>query len=260
MSSLKVNSEYLPTRPALVEAIEVAWQRLASAGTWWSGIERLAIVEQARAAADCSLCRQRKEALSPYAVNGEHAAVSHLCHDAVEAIHRLSTDASRCTERWVNQITAGDLSVEQYVEIVSIVATVSGLDTLDLALGRNPGRGHVNDKGNGQPYRKLPTPIDGEPTRHRPAGAIKDLAWVPTLSPQTVGPDDPNPFPLHGSINIHRAMSLVPQEVINFFDLDVELYLKDHEIRDFDHEFREISHAQIELIAGRASAINGCYY
>ena len=44
------------------------------------------------------------------------------------------------------------------------------------------------------------------------------------------------------------------------FDLDVELYLKDSEIRDFANEYREISHAQIELIAGRASAINGCYY
>lgn len=261
MSSLQVNSEQLPARPALVEAIEVAWHRLASPGTWWTGKDRLAIVAEVRAARDCDLCRRRKQSLSPYTVSGNHDSDSgsrlgspsaeSLGVDAIDAIHRLTTDASRCTESWVEQITAGDiseggLSEEQYVEIVSIVACVSGLDTLDLALGR--------------PLRPLPTPIAGEPTKHRPTGAIKDLAWVATLSPDTVGDHDPNPFPLHGSINIHRAMSLVPQEVINFFDLDVELYLKDHEIRDFDHEFREISHAQIELIAGRASAINGCYY
>ena len=142
--------------------------------------------------------------------------------------------------------TSGQLSEEQYIEIVSIVATVSGLDTFDQALGRD--------------MRKLPEPLAGHPSRHRPAGAVKDIAWVATLSAETVQDSDPNPFPLHGSIHIHRAMSLVPQEVINFFDLDVELYLKDHEIRDFEHEFREISHAQIELIAGRASAINGCFY
>jgi hypothetical protein len=246
MSYLQVNSEQLPARAALVDAIDIAWQRLAAPGTWWSGAERLAIVGQVRQARHCSLCRQRKAALSPYAGTDQHKATDGLCADAIEAIHRLTTDASRITERWVNQITDGDLSEEQYVEIVSSVATVSGLDTLDRALGRN--------------QRALPQPVAGNPTRHRPAGAVKDLAWVATLSPDTISEDDPNPFPLHGSINIHRAMSLVPQEVINFFDLDVELYLKDHEIRDFDHEFREISHAQIELIAGRASAINGCYY
>ena len=48
--------------------------------------------------------------------------------------------------------------------------------------------------------------------------------------------------------------------MINFFDLDVELYLKDHEIRDFGREYRALSHPQIELLAGRVSALNGCYY
>jgi hypothetical protein len=48
--------------------------------------------------------------------------------------------------------------------------------------------------------------------------------------------------------------------VFNFFDLDVELYLKDHEIRDFDREYRALTHAQMVLVAGRVSALNGCYY
>ena len=52
----------------------------------------------------------------------------------------------------------------------------------------------------------------------------------------------------------------MPQEVFNFFDLDVELYLRDEEIRDFEREYRAINHAQIELIAARASAINACFY
>jgi alkylhydroperoxidase family enzyme len=86
------------------------------------------------------------------------------------------------------------------------------------------------------------------------------LAWVSTVAPEDVSAGDPNPYPLHGEKNIHRALSLVPQEVANFFDLDVELYLKDHEIRDFSTEYRAISHAQIELIAARASVINRCYY
>ena len=72
--------------------------------------------------------------------------------------------------------------------------------------------------------------------------------------------DDPGPYTIHGDKNIHRALSLVPQEVLNFFDLDVELYLKDQQIRDFDHQHRALSHAQIEILAGRVSSLNGCFY
>jgi hypothetical protein len=108
--------------------------------------------------------------------------------------------------------------------------------------------------------RALAPAQDGSLTRHRPAGAKRNLAWIATVAPEDVESGDPNPYPLHGDKNIHRALSLVPQAVIDFFDLDVELYLRDHEIRDFTTEYRAISHAQIELIAGRASAINGCFY
>lgn len=245
-SVFNVGDAQLPARPELLSAVELAWQRLASPGTWWSGAERLAICEQVRVASSCKLCQCRKQALSPYAVDGEHQATHLLSAPAVDATHRLTTDAARCTASWLEQITGDELTEEQYVELVSIVATLTGLDTLDIALGRS--------------LRALPAAQAGEPTRHRPRGAKRNLAWVATLAPEDLTDDDPDPFSVHGSIHIHRAMSLVPQEVINFFDLDVELYLKDHEIRDFSREFREISHAQIELIAGRASAINGCYY
>ena len=86
-------------------------------------------------------------------------------------------------------------------------------------------------------------------------GAAPDIAWVPTVRPETLGPDDPNPYAVHGEKNIHRALGLVPAEVRAFFDLDVELYLTDQEIRDFDREPRALDHAQIELLAGRVSAL-----
>lgn len=57
---------------------------------------------------------------------------------------------------------------------------------------------------------------------------------------------------------VWRPMPAASQKPV--FDLDVELYLKDHEIRDFATEHRTLTHAQIELIAGRVSALNGCYY
>lgn len=246
MSTIAVNGQQLPVRKPLADAVAVAWDRVAQAGTWWTGSERIEIAAQVRAARHCDICRQRKEALSPYADGPQHRRTQLLSVQAVEAVHRVSTDASRITGKWIDQLIENGLSEEKYVEIVSLVATVTALDTFNQALGLE--------------VEPMPVALPGQPTRHRPSGASRNLARVATLSPEDLNPEDPDPFAVHGSINIHRALSLVPQEVINFFDLDVELYLKDHEIRDFEHEFREISHAQIELIAGRASAINGCYY
>lgn len=243
---IEVGGAMLPIRSDLRRALETAWLTLAAPGTWWSGAERIAIAAEARHAEACALCLQRKEALSPYSVDGSHDSLDELPSGAVEAIHRLATDAGRITERWVRQLVDGTLGEERYVEIISVVAIITALDTFDRALGR--------------PRRPLPIPVAGHPSHHRPAGAKRDLAWVSTLYPRDVAPSDPNPFPVHGDKNIHLALSLVPQEVFNFFDLDVELYLKDHEIRDFSREYRAISHRQIELIAARASALNRCYY
>ena len=244
--TIEVAGVQLPIRESLAKAVEEAWLRLSRPGTWWSGKDRVAIAAEARHAGVCELCRQRREALSPYTVPGEHMSHAGLPKEAVEAIHRLKTDASRITEKWVRETVDGVLGEERYVEIVSIVAIMTALDTFDHALGRS--------------LRALPAPLAGAPARRRPSGARRDLAWVATLAPEAVANGDTNPYPVHGEKNIHRALSLVPQEVFNFFDLDVELYLKDHEIRDFEREYRAISHSQIELLAGRASAINRCFY
>ena len=45
---------------------------LSEPGTWWTGAERRAIALEARAARDCTLCSERKAALSPFSVDGTH--------------------------------------------------------------------------------------------------------------------------------------------------------------------------------------------
>ncbi|MBX2878354.1 MAG: hypothetical protein KTR32_00400 [Granulosicoccus sp.] len=235
-----------PIRTDLAEAIELAAQRLVQPGTWWTGQQRRAIAEEARHARTCPFCLKRKESLSISAVKGAHDALADFPPDAIDAIHRLSTDSGRLSENWVRTITAGELSEEAYVEIIGVVAIITALDTFDYVAG--------NEK------RQLAEPQTGEPTRHKPAGAKRNLAWIKTLAPEDVEPDDPNPYPVHGVANIHRGLSLVPQEVFNFFDLDVELYIKDSQLRDFGNNPRAIKRSQIELIAGRASAINNCHY
>jgi hypothetical protein len=240
------NASALPIREGLERELERAWTRLASPGTWWSAAQRLAIAAEMRNAHACALCRRRRNALSPYAEQGSHDGLGELPATVIEIVHRLATDAGRVKRSWVEAMCTTGISEEQYVETVGVVALVTALDTFERALGSE--------------LRPLPAPQPGEPTRRRPAGAVRDLAWVSTVAPQALGPGDPNPYAVHGDKNIHRALSLVPQEVFNFFDLDVELYLKDSEIRDFDTEYRALTHAQIELLAGRVSALNGCYY
>lgn len=241
-----IDPRRLPIRDPLARERERAWVRLAEPGTWWTGAERLAIAAESRLAHHCALCRARKAALSPYTVEGAHESGGMLPPPAVEATHRLTTDAGRLTRKWLAGVLDEGLSEERYVEIVGVVAVITALDTFDAALGL--------------PRRALPAAVPGEPSRRRPSGATRDLAWVSTVAPEALAPGDVDPYKVHGVKNIHRALSLVPQEVLNFFDLDVELYLKDHEIRDFTREYRALTHVQMELLAGRVSSLNGCYY
>lgn len=239
-------SQDLHVRAGLAREFDRAWSRLAAPGTWWTGAERLAIAAEVRNAPACGLCRRRKAALSPYTVSGEHDSLGVLPAPMIEVVHRIATDAGRLKRSWMRAMLDDDLTEERYVETVGVVALVTALDTFDRSLGRA--------------LRPLPAPQPGAPSRRRPAGAKLDLAWVHTVAPQDLTPDDPDPYTVHGEKNIHRALSLVPQEVFNFFDLDVELYLKDDEIRAFDREPRALTHAQMELLAARVSALNDCYY
>ncbi len=233
-------------RDDLSGAIDRTWQRLSSPGTWWNGAERLQIVAETRNAVHCPLCRERKAALSPYAIAGPHASLGTLPETVVDVIHRVRTDANRLTDTWLERTLAAGLTDAEYVEIVGIVATTTGLDTFSRAMGTPPA--------------PLPQARAGEPSRKRPKGAKKSIARVPTVSPADMTADDVNPYPEFGQVHIQQALSLVPEAVIEFFDLDTALYLKQDWIRDFSREFRSLTHAQLELIAARASIINGCYY
>jgi hypothetical protein len=193
----------------------------------------------------CPLCLARKAALSPYTLQGTHRSLGVLPDVVVDVIHRVRTDAGRLTESWLQRTLAEGLTDAEYVEIVGVVATVTALDTFSRALG--------------QPLRPLPEPRPGEPTRRRPKNARRQIAWVPTVLPDEITPDDGDPFRF-GGVHIQQALSLVPDTVAGFFDVDSQLYLIQDQIRDFGTEYRAISHAQIELIAAKASHMNGCFY
>ncbi|MFP6654592.1 MAG: alkylhydroperoxidase-related (seleno)protein, partial [Myxococcota bacterium] len=87
-------------REDMLVAYRRAWDRIAQPGTWWTGAERVAIAAESRAAESCALCERRAEALSPHSEIGEHDSPSGeiLPSAAIDAVHRLVTDATRLTK------------------------------------------------------------------------------------------------------------------------------------------------------------------
>ena len=245
MSAFDYRDAPVPVREDIVAAHNRAWRRIARPGTWHSGEVRVRIAAETRNAKACRLCAARKEALSPYGVEGEHDCLGGFSDATVEAVHRIATDPGRLTRKWYESLLADGLTAEQYVETVGVVCTTISVDTFAGAMGMEP--------------LPLPVPAAGEPIRVRPASAGQGAAWVPWIAPGDAAEDEDDLFSL-AHANIHRAMSLVPAEARGFFDLVETQYLRRRQMRDFANEFRAITHAQIELIAGRISAINQCVY
>ncbi|MBI1775157.1 MAG: hypothetical protein HYR63_07420 [Proteobacteria bacterium] len=237
----------LSVRADLTAAHARAWRRLARPGTWWTGSERIAIAAETRHADDCLLCRKRKAALSPDALLGAHDHLGQLPLAAVDAIHRIRTDPARLSRSWMQRLSASGLTMERYVELIDIVAETVAIDTFA--------------KGVGTRQRELPIPVAGAPTQRQPEGARAGGAWIDWVEPEDASAEEAGMYPSdRAPANIHKAMSLVPDAVRGFFDLVEHQYLPGPAMRDFGREYRAITHTQIELLAGRVSALNRCLY
>ncbi len=235
-------------RDDIVASQDRAWQALARAGTWWTGAARVAIAREARAARGCVFCADRKRALSPYAVTGDHQSVSGLSPAVIEAIHRIVTDPGRLSRRWYDEGVAGGLEDTHFVELLSVVCLVLIVDSFARTLGGVA--------------PALPEPFPGEPSRVRAEAACDEGAWVPTI-PTAVGQQpeiglyEPDAF----TPNVGRGLSLVPAETRRAQDLMQAHYIPYHTvITNFLPEGRALDRMQVELIAARVSAKNDCFY
>lgn len=246
MSLIDYGALPFPVRENLTAAHRRGWARLAAPGTWWDGQTRVAIASETRRAGQCAFCKLRKAALSPYAVAGSHDSDGVLPTEMVEIIHRIATDQSRLTAAFYKTALENGMAEGEYVETVGIIATVFAVDGFTRAIGL--------------PEFPLPEPEPGEPSRHRPAGAKTDHAWVPRVAPEDVTEAEAGLYDGLAGANIHRALSLVPAETMGFFDIDAAQYLPDSQLRDYGTEYRDLTHVQIELLAARVSALNQCVY
>lgn len=240
----------LPIRDDLRAAFQNTWQKLGTAGNWFDGRERVAIAAESRRAIDCELCRLRKEALSPNMVDGKHDSAGDLPDAMVEIVHRTITDQSRITRRWVDDAVAAGINGRdaqgEYVEIIGIVVLVFSIDEFMRAIGAAPAA--------------LPNPVPGEPSQYRPANLETDTGFVPMIPPNGNTGEDAD---LWGEMtaNVLRALSLVPDCVRGWYALSEAMYLPIDIIRQPQLDTgRSIDRMQMELVAGRVSSHNECFY
>jgi hypothetical protein len=178
-------------------------------------------------------------------VDGDHDSLGDLPDNIVEVTHRVVSDPGRLMKQWFDDCLASGLTEEEYVEIIGIVCSMVSIDTFARGLGL--------------PLRALPAPVAGEPTRSRPHNAKPGPAWVSWIGAEDAEGDDIPRFGPPGS-NVRRALSLVPAEAHGFMELNEAQYLNGVQMRDFSTDYRAITRTQIELVAGRVSAINQCAY
>ena len=113
MTELNYDDAPFAIRPDLSEAHRDAWDRLSSPGTWLSAGTRVAIIAEVRNVTGCALCQTRKDALSPYGVDGDHDSLGDLAENIVEVIHRVVSDPGRLMKKWYGDCLASGLAEEE---------------------------------------------------------------------------------------------------------------------------------------------------
>ena len=239
-------------REDLGDAYQWFWERLRSPGNWWTGAERIAIAEESRLASQCATCQHRKNALS---ADGDYGECEHgnanrtaqLPLKAIEAIHRIVTDQGRITQSFINSLADNGVSDAHYVELLGIVVVTFSIDEFHRALGI--------------PQEPLPSPLPGEPDHYRATLARHDTGFVPMLPSDGAVGAESDLWPGEVTANVVRALTLIPDALRDWIRVGSAQYLSFEGMQDFvGLDSRSINRMQMELIAGRVSAVNECFY
>ena len=192
-------------------------------------------------------CRERKRALSAYTGEERHSAVSELPTRAIDAIHRIMTDQNRITRSWVEDNAENGLTKPGYVELAGIVVALLSIDEFNRALGL--------------PFELLPEPQPGEPTPYLPPILSEDTGFVPMIPRGGASGDEADLFSGSRGANVLRALSLVPNALRDWKLLASAQYLSIEGMANLvGQDNRAIDRAQMEVVAGRVSAYNECFY
>ena len=220
----------LPIRPDLDASHSEIAARWAATGSWWSGMERIAIVGEVRRARDSEVLPPWE---SPSQVDGLVAENHLLPTAAVDAIWRITNHPGTLTTEWHASIMSRGISPEAYVELVGVVAQANAVDRFADALNL----ARVD----------LPEPSSVEPLRLADSSTAVTSHWVPTA--QVKGP------------NVVKALSAVPFEVDSMSLLSSAQYVQLGDLLgDLVSDQNSLTRMQVEVIAGRTSKLNECFY
>ena len=175
------------------------------------------------------------------------ASDSPLDARAIDAVHRIVTDQTRITKSWIDDNAANGLPEGKYVELVGIVVCAFSIDEFCRALGL--------------PLEPLPEPVAGDPSGYVPIGLESETAMVAMIGDGMGGPNENDLWPDGRTANVIRALSQVPNAVREWMAVSDAQYLPIDVIRNPAADTgRVLNRMQIEIVAGRVSSHNECFY
>jgi hypothetical protein len=225
----------------IVAVHERQFGHLVAPGTWYSGAERRSIAVEARRAAYAA-------GLLEPAPDGAEKPDVELPAFVRRLVQTIATSVQELTQDFYERALADGLTEPEYVEVVGVVSGVVDLD--------------VFARGIGVPPRPLPRPENGDASRELPPTAVLEHAWVRTVPNGAAGGEigkslyhgQPMPY-------IVRALSLVPEELRAHVELEVAHYTRLDKLFDYSYQHHDgLTRPQAELVAGRVSALNDCFY
>ncbi len=164
-------------------------------------------------------------AIAAAARNGEAVGIS---EEEAAAARQIASRPAEIGRDWVEAQQAL-LGPASYVELVGVVSRLAAIDAFHRALGLS--------------LEPLPEPAAGDPTGRVDDRARPGPAWVPMI----------------GAASIVGALSIVPAEMRAQESLHGPIYLPYEEMGNMDVD-RGLHRSQMELVAGRVSALNECFY
>jgi len=238
--SFYADSAY-PVRADLASQHARQWQKLSAPGSWGTGAQRLAVAEEARAA---GIAAGKLEAPA----DGGAKSDATLPEVVRRVVRKLAVAPQDFAQADYEAARGGGLSDAEYVELVGLVAFATDMDIFARGIGVDL-----------QPFAPAQP---GSPSREKSSRAVAELAWVPTVPNLPDGGADaealyggkPKPY-------IMRAMSLVPDTLRDHMALEQVQYMPLERVPQVDFQFHDgLTRPQVEVVAGRVSAINECFY
>jgi alkylhydroperoxidase family enzyme len=223
MADIRYEGFLDPIRSDILDAQCAAWDRIGSAGSWWTGEQRVAMAEVVRAA-------RKRRGEPPWLRAAPARATDVLSARVVEVARRVAIDAHKLDRDWC-EASASELGDAAYVELVAVAVLTTVVDSFSESIGAQ--------------LVPLPEAKAGEIDEKRPEGVGDAGAWVEMTTPW------PGP-------NVGRALSLAPLDQAAFMGLVGSMYA----LGNFTQLVWDgpLSRPQTELVAARVSAINECFY